>query len=291
MSETGHIVVEARVFGDVVGRRPLGVEHELGEHPLLTLDALAELADELPLAAVERHRADLPLLSPGGAPDLDGRPSDTVRTIESNGCWMVLWHIEQSERYERLLDECLDPLAAFLPPSHGDMRQREAFVFISAPAALTPLHFDPEHNFLLQIKGLKTMHVCEFPDDEWRERELTRYYAGGHRNLEARTPELEAFELVRGRGVYVPPFAPHWVQNGPEASVSLSITFRTRASQRDEYVRVFNGRLRRLGLHPVSPGRRALRDRVKAETVRLWREAGRVRARGAHADDAAAIRS
>jgi hypothetical protein len=28
-----------------------------------------------------------------------------------------------------------------------------------------------------------------------------------------------------GDGVYVYPFAPHWVKNGPEPSVSLSITF------------------------------------------------------------------
>jgi cytochrome P450 len=44
-----------------------------------------------------------------------------------------------------------------LPPQFSEplapgMCQREGFIFISSPGAVTPFHLDPEHNFLLQIK-------------------------------------------------------------------------------------------------------------------------------------------
>jgi hypothetical protein len=128
---------------------------------------------------------------------------------------------------------------------------------------VTPVHFDPEHNFLLQIRGRKEMNVCPFPSLESERRELERYYDGGHRNLEAMPSEGEAFVLDPGQGVYVPPFMPHWVQNGPQASISLSITFRTRASLRAERVHGVNASLRRLGWSPPPPGASNARDITK----------------------------
>jgi ribosomal protein L16 Arg81 hydroxylase len=107
------------------------------------------------------------------------------------------------------------------------------------------VHFDPEHNFLLQIRGTKSMNVGRFPSDADRQRELDRYYDGGHRNLETMPVDVRAFEMGPGDGTYVPSFAPHFVKNGPAVSVSLSITFRTKVSERAENVYVFNSNMRR----------------------------------------------
>ena len=82
------------------------------------------------------------------------------------------------------------------------------------------------------------MNVCPFPDSESEMQELERYYDGGHRNLENLPSEGVTFRLEPASGVYVPSFMPHWVQNGPAASISLSITFRTPASLRAERVHV-----------------------------------------------------
>jgi hypothetical protein len=254
--------VDPERFADAFGRRPLAVDHSLAGHPLMQLDALAELADRYP-GRIERHRADLPLLVPGGAPELEGPPSETVRGIEHNGCWLVFWYIDQVPEYRALLDRCVDEAESFLPASKRQTLQREAFLFLSAPDALTPVHFDPEHNFLLQIKGTKDMHVCAFPSLEAEQRELERYYSGGHRNLDAMPSEGENFRLEPGKGVYVPSFMPHWVQNGPEASVSLSLTFRTPESLRAERVQTVNARLRRLRISPRPPGASELSDRTK----------------------------
>jgi hypothetical protein len=254
--------IDQGAFAEGFSRQAVPVEHTLVEHPLLQLEAIGELADALPPHAIERHRADLPMVLPGGAPDVGGRPSETVLGIERNGCWMVLWYVEQSAEYKALLDDCLLDVVPYAA-REGGMQRQEAFIFLSAPGALTPVHFDPEHNFLLQIKGTKDMNVCPFPDARAAQAELDRYYDGGHRNLEAVPSDGRTFRLQPGHGVYVPSFVPHWVQNGDEASISLSITFRTRASERVERVNAFNARLRRVRLSPRPPGASDNADRTK----------------------------
>ena len=257
-------------FVDGFARTPMAVGHTLVDHPLLSLEALAELADALPLASVERHRADLPVLAPGGAPNIEGPPSDTVRGIETNGCWMVFWYLEQMPAYADLLNAILDEAEATVGRRGGGMQRREAFLFLSAPNAVTPVHFDPEHNFLLQIRGEKDMNVCEWDDSKTEQRELDRYHDGGHRNLDTMPRESETFRLTPAGGVYVPPWRPHWVQNSDAVSISLSITFRTAVSERAERVHVVNSYLRRLHLSPRPPGSSERIDRVK-ETVFLLR--------------------
>ena len=259
--------VDREACEDAIGRREFGLRHSLAGHPLLSMEALAELADALPPGAIERHAGEQPLLVPGGAADLDGPPSETVRNIERNGRWMVMWNLEQIDGYKQLMDAVLDEALTHLPRREAGMGRRESFLFLSAPNSVTPVHFDPEHNFLLQIRGLKHMHVGRFPDQAWALRELDRYYDGGHRNLVEIPPLSHTFDMRPGEGVYVYPWAPHWVTNGPEPSVSLSITFRTGRSQREEYASLFNRRMRRRGLRSRPAGESAALDRVKAAVM------------------------
>ena len=271
--------IDGAGFSAAFAERPFPVTHSLVDHPLLTLEGIAELADALPPSSIERHRADLPLVMPGGAEDLDGRPSDTVRNIETNNTWMVLWYVEQDLAWRKLLHDCLDDVEAHVGGRDGGMLQREGFLFLSAPNAVTPWHFDPEHNLLLQIRGSKEMNVGRFADPADQLRELDRYHDGGHRNIEKAPENVETFLLEPGNGVYVPPFAPHWVRNGDGISISLSITFRTRRSQAAERAHGINARLRRIGLRPKPAGQDPRSDRAKAA---VWRGIQEVkRARGA----------
>ena len=256
-----HLDDDAR---DAIGVREFSVRHSLADHPALTMEAIAELADAMPPGTVERHSADQPLLVPGGAADLSGKPSDTVRSIDDNRTWMVLWNIEQLPKYRALLDAILDEARLHLPRREGAMKRREAFLFLSAPNAVTPVHFDPEHNFLLQIRGVKEMNIGRFPDRAAALRELDRYHDGGHRNLVEIPPQSSRNVMHPGQGVYVYPFAPHWVVNGPAPSVSLSITFRTDKSDREEAVHLLNARLRKRGMRPRPLGDSVAIDRTKA---------------------------
>lgn len=282
--------VGARLLGldpgtcrECIGRSEFALHHALANHPLLSLEALAELADALPSGAIERHAAEQPLLVPGGAADLSGQPSDTVRTIDTNGRWMVFWNIEQVGDYRNLLDAVLDEAIPLLPKREGEMGRRECFLFLSAPNSVTPVHFDPENNFLLQIRGSKRVKVGRFPDRAAELRELDRYHDGGHRNLMEIPPCSATFDMRPGEGIYLYPWAPHWVFNGPQVSISLSITFRTARSQRAERVHILNARLRRHGLRPRPAGESDPADWMKAAMLGAarWIKRGGRRERGA----------
>jgi hypothetical protein len=249
---------------------PARIRHRLAGHDLLSVDALAGLADALPPGSVEHNSGQIPALMPDGdAPRLEATPGEIARGIETNGCWMVLKNIEQAEAYDELLAAALGELAGRLPGDAAEMWRREGFVFLSAPGSVTPAHVDPEHNFLLQVRGTKTMHLGRFADARAEQLELERHYGGGHRNMPAMFDDPVAFDLAPGDGLYVPVNAPHWVQNGAEVSVSLSITWRTRATDRLQRLHAFNARARRAGLSPRRPGERPGADRAKAFAGRV----------------------
>ena len=261
--------IDPATFKSVLGKTSTGVKHHLVGHDLLTLDRLAQLADGLPEPSVEHNIGDLPLVAgETAAQRAEASPGEIVRKIDTYRTWMVLKNVEQDPAYRALLDELLDEVAPLVGDAEGGMQHREAFIFISAPGSITPSHVDPEHNFLLQIRGSKAMNVGTFDDPAAEQRELERVYAGGHRNIEQLPDSVECFDLEPGDGVYVRPDAPHFVQNGPDVSISLSITWRTAITRRTGRVHRVNKRLRTLRVVPAAPGQRPQVDRVKEVVAR-----------------------
>ena len=150
------------------------------------------------------------------------------------------------------------------------MRRRTGYLFITAPASNTPMHFDPEHSFLLQVRGVKHVSVASFDDDRIRQRELNRYYDGDACDFATMQQVAQEFHLAPGVGVYLPSFVPHWVRTEAGVSVSFSIPFYTQFSERAEFVNRINRRLRKLHLSPRGPGESEPVDRVKAASFELW---------------------
>jgi hypothetical protein len=250
------------------GRKAFPVHHTLTDHPLLSVEAVASLADRLPAENVEHNLGNVPDVLPGGeAPKLDLPPGEIARGIDTNGCWMVLKFIEQDPEYRRLLEQSLDEVIPHVADREGGATRKEGFIFLSAPNSTTPSHFDPEHNLLLQIRGPKEFTVGSFLDEETEIREIERYYGGGHRNIEALPMDSETYMLEPGDGVYVPVHAPHSVRTFDDVSVSLSITFYTEATERAADVWAVNSRMRKLRLSPTPPGRRSGVDKLKGG---LW---------------------
>lgn len=263
---------------------PTTVRHDLLREGLLDLPRLAGLAQHLPAISIEHNLGAVPLVLPGGqAAQADLSPAEIVRTIDTNGCWIVLKNIEQDPEYAALLDRCLDSLEPELTPGEGHAVLREGFVFLSAPHSVTPTHIDPEHNVLLQVDGRKTMSIGRFGSDSERDRQAVRLHSGEHRNLDTEAVELQAFPLGPGDGIYVPVHAPHVVRNGPLPSISLSVTWRSRTTMREGRVLALHGRLQRRGLPSPGPvGASPGRDRtleVVERGLRLGRRA-RLRATG-----------
>lgn len=250
------------------------IAHDLIDHPLLKLEMLAALAGRLRPVDVEYNRADLPIgVDPAETPSNGLSVAETIHSIEQCGSWMVLKFIEQDPVYRDFLAEVLSGLEEAVRPATGDMLKPQGFLFVSSPDAVTPFHFDPEHNVLLQIRGSKTMTV--FPADDERivdGVEHERFHAGGHRNLPWRdsiAAHGTPFELVPGSAIYVPVKAPHWVRNGPEVSISLSVTWRSEWSFREEYARKMNAIIREVGLRPRSPRRFPHQNRAKSLGFRV----------------------
>ncbi|MEJ7598149.1 MAG: cupin domain-containing protein [Kofleriaceae bacterium] len=253
--------IDSERFTTDFNQRPFSVRHSLVGHPLFSLERLVELARRMPPEAVEYNAGDLPLTQdPTQTPRTGLSIEETIRRITDARSWMVLKRVEVDPEYRRILYECLDEVRPFAP----GMRARQGFIFISSPGSVTPYHIDHEYNFLLQIRGTKSISV--FDRSVLGEQEIERFYRGEHRNLvldEQRTSEARTFELAPGDGVHVPVNAPHYVKNGAEASVSFSITFRTPEGDRRSAVYRVNERMRALGVHPRRVGAMPLVDRAK----------------------------
>jgi len=257
---------------------PHKLVHRLHAHPLMELEALAGLAEALPERSIEYNFADQPI-GVDGKPGPTGIPiGDTIRNIDSSNSWAVLKNIEQAPAYAALLGDLLDELRPDIEARTGRMMKTQGFVFVTSPGGVTPYHFDPEHNILLQLRGSKVMTQFPAGDPLYAPDEVHEtYHTGGGRELRWRD-ELAAggteFALEAGEALFVPVMAPHYVRTGPVPSVSLSITWRSEWSFAEADARAFNGVLRRIGLKPASTGRWPKRNLAKAYGWRLLRKVG-----------------
>jgi hypothetical protein len=265
--------IDPVAFRENFDRQPFTIRHRLAGHPLFALPRLVELARSLPAGKVEWNAGNVPVsLDPGETPRNGLSPEETIRRIEECSSWLVLKNVERDPEYGELLDRCLGEVERAGPDLTAGMHGFESFIFVSSPNAITPYHMDPEENFLLQIRGRKVMRV--FERAVVSAVELERFHTGAHRNLVYRdeyASRARAFTLMPGVGVHVPVTAPHWVQNGPEVSVSFSITFRTRASARAAHAHQMNAFLRKLGIAPSPVGESAIVDRVKELAYKIKR--------------------
>lgn len=247
--------------------RPVKLSHHLARDDFFSLERLLDIATRLPAELVEYNRGDLPVgQRPDQTPGNGLGIAETIRSIEENGSWMVLKNVERDPACASRLEECLSDLAALIAPASGAMFRKEAFIFISSPNSVTPFHMDPEHNILMQIRGSKQMRV--YPREGILTPQIHEAYhsKNGHRNLpyEASFDEGSIpFDLAPGDAVHVPVKAPHWVRNGPEVSISFSITWRSRLSVAEADLHRMNAWLRRHGMGIVT-GTNAPAMRVSA---------------------------
>ncbi len=261
---------------------PVKLTHDLIDHPLLTLSALVELGTSLPAKDVEYNPGDLPIgIAPEDIPSPHLDVAETIRSIEQNGSWMVLKLVEQHPEYRDLLETTLAELTPIVTAKTGEMLTLQGFIFISSPGAITPFHFDPEHNILLQIRGKKTMTVFPAADETIVSPQAHEAFHLGqhHRNLswdEGFAAKGTAFTLTPGEAIHVPVKAPHWVKNGPQVSISLSVTWRSAWSYEEADARAFNHLLRRFGGTPASPKRLPAHNRAKSVAYRAIRKLGLV---------------
>ncbi|HEY2550982.1 MAG TPA: hypothetical protein VGI64_10445 [Streptosporangiaceae bacterium] len=265
--------------GGAFPQQPAQFTHLLHEDERLALPSIADLADRLPRRSVICDTAAQPLLVPEGGPPrgaLD-RPGDVIRDIENANAWLTLLNIEEDPAYADLMNSSLDELEPRMMGRQGKMLNRVGFIFVSSPNSVTPAHFDIEHSLLMQVSGAKKVSFGRFNTVADRRHEVERYWDGSHGRIEALPTELASYDLTPGLGVYIPPVAPHWVHNGPAISLSVTLTYFTAATERENLVEAFNARARPLHMHPRPPGHSAAADAAKVGAMRAWARAQKLR--------------
>src|ERR1700730_8226235 len=163
-------------FDDAFPGRSVGFIHDLHLDDRLTLESVADLADRLPRRSVIADTAAQPLLVPHGGPPRGAleRPGDVIRDLHNANAWLTLLNVEDDPGMAELMNTHLDQLESGMIAKQGKMRRRVAFVFVSSPNSVTPVHFDIEHSLLMQVSGSKTVSIGRFETDAVRRHEIDR---------------------------------------------------------------------------------------------------------------------
>jgi hypothetical protein len=269
-------------FDDAFPGRSVGFIHDLHLDDRLTLAAVADLADRLPRRSVIADTAAQPLLVPQGGPPRGvlERPGDVIRDLHNANAWLTLLMVEDDPSMAEIMNTYLDQLESGIAAKQGKrvkLRKRVAFVFVSSPNSVTPVHYDVEHSLLMQVSGSKTVSIGRWEDDATRRREFDRYANGSHGRIEKVPPEVAAYTMTPGRAVYIPPGTPHWVHNGPDISLSVTLTYFTAATVRENRVESFNAHLRRRNMTPREPGRSLAIDTAKVCALGVYTIGRRLR--------------
>ena len=166
----------------------------------------------------------------------------------------------RDERYAELLAIMLDGLAKVLSICASSLKRPSASLFLSSPHAISSYHTDHEHNFLFQVQGSKVLHV--FPKRETVAHEIitafVRPRTGIHHQYRMEFEKSASlFEIRPPQMWYIPQIWPHWVENGPQASISLSMNFFSQQSFAIEQIYKINDWMRRQLLAPLPALRKA----------------------------------
>lgn len=279
---------DPEVFSKNFNRLPHEVQHSLSGHPLFQLPALAELAQHLVARERPHHSSgDIHVhegttsISTFGHRELAKMPvSELVTNIEQGHTWIILKHIEREPGYKEVFESCICDLMQLAGPNLlKQIKWFEASLFITSPNRVTDYHIDRECSWLLQIHGNKDMFFFDRADkDALPDEELEQYWTGN--NLaSAYKPQFESHAIVHhlrpGIGVHSPVNTPHWLKNGNNVSVSLSVNFQFLEGAWENLFRA-NHYLRRAGITPSSPGQNPFADTLKRGTYTAIQDIGRL---------------
>ena len=232
--------------------------HALAEAPCFAWDRLAATIEAGKRSLVE-VREDGPA---GRFRQLAALPGDLrplVSTLPQARRWIMLRDLARWPDFAELVADLVARIEPVVKPRTGAMVRPVAFLFVSSPGLLTPLHFDPEYNILFQIAGTKRFSVLQRDAGLPSREDNQRFHATGD-NLLGWRQELEAqadhFALQPGDALHVPFKAAHMVRVGEAPSISLSLTWRSRDSLLQDDAWALDALLARRGLQLEPPGRR-----------------------------------
>lgn len=272
-----YLEMDSAAFTKKYDRVPFGYSHNLHRLALFQNEAMRSLCE-----TYADHPEDffVSRSAPAAGAAFYSVPKTSLKPHEAfdqltAGSYKIL--LKRLERHNNGFQDLLNILFAQVKAQLGrnnfpeDVVRLESSIFISAPQATTPFHFDPEVNFFSQIEGEKIYHVYEpsvLAEDEVEPLYVRATVDIGQVDLGRRDPGAEhVFRLQPGMGLHQPQDAPHWVETIGSRSISYTFVYETLESRRRGRVRAFNSYLRRLHIDPPRPGERPVHDAIKAAAM------------------------
>jgi hypothetical protein len=275
---------EARRFRDEFNKRHYSFRHNLGNHPLFAIPRLVELAERMlkdghadKFVAFRATRQSAQTKFSQLA--IEESLAEKIRRVSEGESWLKLAFAQAADpAFGRLHEQIIDEAAARCAyPLRKELGWSSMTILVSSPGVITPYHIDHESNFLFHIQGQKEIWLFDATDRHvLSEEEIERYYAGNVHAADYREGMQfagTAYRLTPGTGVHNPPLAPHWVKNGDDVSVSMSLNFSLLPLEIRARVYQVNYYMRRLGVRPLPPQRSPARDRLKSRVTTLFTRA------------------
>jgi hypothetical protein len=274
------IVADPADFRAQFNRRSFELSHHLASNPLFGLPSLMELAKRTLKTRPQDLYYDAGNIRVDqrwdAVPERTFSAVEAMQRIENCGAWFIFRSAQRDPEYRVFLDRGLAEIKANIGPDiDSEIMVEDIIIFVTSPKRVTSYHIDRECNFLLQIRGTKTLHVFDREDREvLSEVEIERFWSTDNNSARYK-PHLQnraaSYKLAPGKGVHIPVNCPHWIENDDNVSVSLSVNFQFKDTLRANAYRA-NFLLRKLGLDPTPPGRSRALDSVKSYAVRpvVW---------------------
>jgi hypothetical protein len=267
------VSAQQQAFARHFNRASFQFDHTLGEQDVFRIPNLVAMAGRL---AEHAYFSTAESSVDDGWKNVgDGRLTlqETLESLGESNSLVLLSHCETDPEcgdiFRNVLDDVVEQVGDAL---RNDVDIARATLVISSPRRVTSYHIDAEVNFLLQIRGEKSLHVFD-PHDKsvLADDELEAFYGGdwdGARYKSECRERAQIYALQPGVGVHMPRHAPHWAQNGDAVSIGLSLNFNLRSAAAPTAVYKVNGRLRKAGLTPAAPGLSPLQDELKVAAFR-----------------------
>jgi hypothetical protein len=261
------------LFAENFDHTPFQFRHLLHRHPVFQLNALLAAAERLSAAKHNKSHYE------SGEPDANAwfgaRPEGTtlvqaLATIQSGKNWVILKRIHEDAVYRAVLLEIIPELSKLSGIDVARVYYDPTMtIFVTSPGRITPYHMDGETNFLAQIHGEKLAYIYDGNNPSvLSQQDMEKYWTGSLPKIDyPKTLPHGHFQytLAPGNGVFNPACFPHWLQNGDNISVSVSINFKRRHNSTIGAHRM-NRYLRKLGLNPKAPGQSLSLDHAKEAT-------------------------
>lgn len=260
------------LFAEHFDRKPFQFRHAMQDHPAFQLSALLKAAERLSQDPEKAGKSHFESGTPDRNAWFGARPEGetlvhALASIESGKNWVILKRIHEDPVYRDVLMELIPDLSEVSGVDIADVYYDPTMtIFITSPGRVTPYHMDGETNFLAQIHGTKLVYIYDGNDPAvLSPRMLEEYWTGNLPKIDY--PENLPhghwqYTLAPGNGVFNPAIFPHWLQNGNEVSVSVSMNFKRKNNATIGAQRA-NHFLRKMGMKPTLPGKNQGIDRAK----------------------------